>query len=396
MKNRSAILSVCAVSMFITVYNLKAIFLGYIEVQETQPTFWGWNPKNEKDVVHAFQPFSSSSQAQIRNNTYTCRLGNGTVIFPLLPHFIIVGAQKAGTTALAEFLDMVPGLQGTIKREPHYWDLEAPKRAPNKTEAASIWKCRQYRRYADHWDNRKTRNGTMLFEKTPKLLALPHVPSMIPEILPHIPKIIVILRDPIARAYSHYKMTLKISSDKRKIAVLPFGHRVAKTIHHLRSLGVNIPIFDPNATGVIRWEDQEFSVIPSELEPHLKFTDMLLRGCYSRQISNWMQHFDLGKSLKVLQYERLERNQSEVLQDLLTFVGGPPHNLSYEILKKDFGPTRSREKKPADSSFVPTIPFKNTPWSLRKETVTYLKHFYKPYNDELANLLGENWRGIWD
>ena len=121
MKNRSAILSVCAVSMFITVYNLKAIFLGYIEVQETQPTFWGWNPKNEKDVVHAFQPFSSSSQAQIWNNTYTCRLGNGTVTFPLLPHFIIVGAQKAGTTALAEFLDMVPGLQGTIKRELLRW-----------------------------------------------------------------------------------------------------------------------------------------------------------------------------------------------------------------------------------------------------------------------------------
>jgi len=50
-----------------------------------------------------------------------------------------VGAQKAGITALKEFLDMVPGLLGTIKREPHYqyWDIEAPKRAPNKNEAAA-------------------------------------------------------------------------------------------------------------------------------------------------------------------------------------------------------------------------------------------------------------------
>jgi len=303
-----------------------------------------------------------------------------------------VGAQKAGTTALKEFLDMVPGLLGTIKREAHYWDFEAPKRAPNKNEAAVDWKCREYRRYAARWDTRKIRDGTMFFEKTPSLLALPHVASMIIEILPHTPKIIVILRDPIARAYSHYQMAWKFSSDKRE-TFLPFGHGVAKTIHHLRSLGVNIPIFDPNATGVIKWEDREFSVIPSELEPHLNFMDILLRGCYSRQISNWMQHFDLGKSLKVLQYERLERNQAEVLQDLLTFVGGPPHNISDEVLQENLGPTR--RKKPADPSFVPKIPL-NTPWPLRKETLTYLKHFYKPYNDELANLLGEHWRGIWD
>jgi len=64
MKNRSTFLSVRAVSMFITVCILKAIFLGYIEVQEMQQKFWGLSTK-EKDVVDAFPPFSPSLQAQI-------------------------------------------------------------------------------------------------------------------------------------------------------------------------------------------------------------------------------------------------------------------------------------------------------------------------------------------
>jgi len=32
---------------------------------------------------------------------------------------------------------------------------------------------------------------------------------------------------------------------------------------------------------------------------------------------------------------------------------------------------------------------------MSNSTEEYLERFFKPYNDELADLLGEEWRGVW-
>ena len=47
------------------------------------------------------------------------------------PNFFIVGAQKAGTTSLYEYLRVIPGIYFPLKKEPHYFDTKTvPDDAP--------------------------------------------------------------------------------------------------------------------------------------------------------------------------------------------------------------------------------------------------------------------------
>ena len=35
-------------------------------------------------------------------------------------------------------------------------------------------------------------------------------------------------------------------------------------------------------------------------------------------------------------------------------------------------------------------------WTIDDENRELLRKFYEPYNNDLADLLGEEWRGVWD
>jgi len=107
---------------------------------------------------------------------------------------------------------------------------------------------------------------------------------------------------------------------------------------------------------------------------------VLTRGFYAEQLSMWMRHFELDKSLKVIQYERFLENRTAVLAEVLEFVGAPPIGLEDLDLEKSYSPER------AGAPYKGKIP----------DTIhEYLRRFYKPYNDELADLLGEEWRDVW-
>ena len=66
--------------------------------------------------------------------------------------------------------------------------------------------------------------------------------------------------------------------------------------------------------------------------------------------------------------------------EILDWLGVPSHHWTEKDLKDDHGPVQF-------SVPVPTM---------SEEIKTYLKHIYQPFNDKLADLLGENWRGVWD
>jgi hypothetical protein len=95
-----------------------------------------------------------------------------------------------------------------------------------------------------------------------------------------------------------------------------------------------------------------------------------------------MEHFTLGESLKIIRYEVFKQNTTAVLQEIFEFMGAPPHGIKKEELETCYSLRKNQQNK--------TVP------PLTNETKAYLERFYKPYNDELADLLGEDWRGVWD
>ena len=109
--------------------------------------------------------------------------------------FMIVGAQKCGTTALARFLSRHPEICMAVPKEVHLFD---------SPQFSSDWTPERiderYRPCFDHCTDAR-----VLGEATPIYLFLPGIARDLERYNPDL-KLIVLLNDPVERAVSHYYM----------------------------------------------------------------------------------------------------------------------------------------------------------------------------------------------
>ena len=103
----------------------------------------------------------------------------------VLPNFLIIGVQKSGTTSLMHYLNAHPDVFVPLN-EIHYFDWNFDRGVD--------W-------YKAHFADVTTEHA--VGEKTPEYIYYDQVPARMVEILPE-PRLIVILRNPVDRAYSHY------------------------------------------------------------------------------------------------------------------------------------------------------------------------------------------------
>lgn len=113
--------------------------------------------------------------------------------YHLFPSFIIIGAQKSGTTYLYSLLRQHPDIIEPVNKEAHFFDYQ------HNYDRGSI----QYKTSFD-LSYRHPSNG-MTFEATPDYLACPSTPSRVAKMFPDM-KFVVILRNPTSRAFSAWKM----------------------------------------------------------------------------------------------------------------------------------------------------------------------------------------------
>ena len=109
------------------------------------------------------------------------------------PDFTIIGAQKAGTTALYEYLSKHPQIQPTKEKELHYFDSEDRYKLGSQFYR-SLFQCGT--------------NSKLTFDASGGYLNHDKAPGRIYAHNPNI-KIIVLLRDPVERAYSAWNMYRK-------------------------------------------------------------------------------------------------------------------------------------------------------------------------------------------
>jgi hypothetical protein len=120
------------------------------------------------------------------------------------PDFLIIGAPKAGTTALHAALAQHPQVYASTPKEPKYWlcdDAPPPAwRGPGDAHSQQewIWRRDEYDRvFAD------AEPGQLRGESTPFYLWNRGAHRRIGEALPGV-KLISVVRDPIDRAYSNW------------------------------------------------------------------------------------------------------------------------------------------------------------------------------------------------
>ena len=105
--------------------------------------------------------------------------------------FLIIGAQKCGTTALFKYLNEHPNLKGAKKKEIDYFNYHYLYGLGEK------W-------YHSNW-NKFYNKGTINFSANPEDLYFRLSPERIAKYNPKM-KFICLVRDPVERAFSQYMM----------------------------------------------------------------------------------------------------------------------------------------------------------------------------------------------
>ena len=119
------------------------------------------------------------------------------------PNFFIVGAPRSGTTSLYIYLRGVPGIYMSPVKEPNYFAPDLYTRYRGKPILAfGKYFCNRAK-YLELFENVK--DEVAVGEASASYLSDYETPGRIKEAVPSA-RIIMILRDPVERAYSHYLM----------------------------------------------------------------------------------------------------------------------------------------------------------------------------------------------
>lgn len=132
-----------------------------------------------------------------------------------LPNFIIIGAAKAGTTALYFYLDQHPEVFMSPVKETQYFVRSAkdiPHRVPYDAEKAKNWIDTE-EKYLALFEG--VTGEKAIGEASPGYMSLPWVAERIDRAIPGV-KLVAILRDPVKRAFSHYLMLVRNGREKRR------------------------------------------------------------------------------------------------------------------------------------------------------------------------------------
>lgn len=124
-----------------------------------------------------------------------------------LPNLIIIGANKAGTTSLHEYLDQHPEIFMSDPKEPMFF-AHSPSSKANKQcsrgclppQRDVVDTLEKYQKLFEQGGNHKIRG-----ESSTAYLANPSCAKKIAGLLPAV-KIVAVLRNPVDRAYSNYVM----------------------------------------------------------------------------------------------------------------------------------------------------------------------------------------------
>ncbi|MEZ4720827.1 MAG: sulfotransferase domain-containing protein [Flavobacteriales bacterium] len=277
-----------------------------------------------------YLPRLGANGAESKKTRFIAQLG-GCV----KPSFMIIGAQKAGTSALHAMLSKNESIEQPMRKEVHYFDVDELYNSMGVDYYHSFFPRRPiFKKLGLKYT---TDNGQLTFESTPDYLYHPKAAERIFAYNPNI-KLIVVLRDPSQRAYSGWNMYRSYENHKL------YSHQF-----ETRSFGLAI--------------SDEMKVVENEGwydDPR----GYVRRGLYARQLKLFLTFFDRTQLL-VLNQKELKNNAQGVVEKVCDFLSIAPNKVDNEQIHK-----RTYEE-----------PYPN-------EILDTLSEFYEPHNRDLFDLLG--------
>jgi hypothetical protein len=258
--------------------------------------------------------------------------------------FLIIGAQKAATSSLYTYLVKHPNILPAKTKEVNYFNIDS------NYSKGNTWYKQQFTQYINPFKKH------LSFEATPEYLYMPYAPERIYKYNPKI-KLIVVLREPVERAYSAWNMFKKLHKLNKVPSVIEKGY-IEHADNNLRKVlfASEFPSFED----CINLEMKYIQDKANFLEP-----SFVRRGLYAQQIERYFQFFSKEQFL-FLDYSDFEGNLNKVLLQTTQFLEIEPLKMNvnnYQVANKGV-------------------------YDLEKPLIfSELHNYYKPYNDKLNNLI---------
>jgi len=193
-----------------------------------------------------------------------------------MPDFLIIGAQKCGTTSLYSYLTQHPRVMAGYKKEVHFFDN------PNHFRKGIKW-------YRAHFPCVPNREKSLVGEATPAYLCHPQVPERVCEAMPRT-RLIVLLRNPVDRTFSHYCHRIRHGTETRSFE------------------------------SAIRGGEK-------------KFSSYLARGIYADQLKRWLALFPREQFL-ILKSEALFQHPEDTFSKVTEFLHLPAWHPDPNMFRK--------------------------------------------------------------
>ncbi|MBU1156276.1 MAG: sulfotransferase domain-containing protein [Proteobacteria bacterium] len=275
----------------------------------------------------------------------------------MLPSFLVIGAQRSGTTSLFQVL----------RRHPQVF-------IPDVKEVNFFFHDNHYRRGVEYYQSvfaDAAPSSLAVGEASPGYICKPGVAGRIHELLPSV-KLVAVLRNPVDRAYSQYW-------DNRRFLAEPLSFEQA---------------IDVALTPEYRHGERGY----------------FSRGAYIDQIESYLELFKREQML-VLIFEDLKKDPEAVFSRCFEFLGVDPAFRCPEMTKASnssmvwdnpvhsFFLRRNKYQKWVPKHWIkqacrgPLVTRKYPPMS--REARERLLEFYRPYNQRLEAFLGrelERWK----
>ena len=211
--------------------------------------------------------------------------GRATARWRPRPDFLVIGAQKAGTTALYAYLRWHPGITGPSWKEVSFFDRH-------------WWRGEAW--YRGQFPLRS--RGKLVGEASPSYLFHPLAPERARVMVPDA-KLVALLREPVARAYSQYQHEVSLGRE-------PLSFEDAIAAEEGRTAGeAERLVADPKAFSRAWWDHT-----------------YVARGRYAEQLERWLAVFP-REQLLVVRTEDLGERPAETYASILSFLDAAPHVL---------------------------------------------------------------------
>jgi hypothetical protein len=259
------------------------------------------------------------------------------------PDFMLIGAAKAGTTSLFQYLAKHPDIIPSKKKELLYFSVRQKK--------GLKW-------YLCNFPLKKEKNGRLTFEGSPSYLYYKKGLKRIKHLFPDI-KLIILLRDPINRAYSQWNYN-------REGSPFSLNHPLAKDE---RSFNKAI---------------QDELNNPDSLHTLHKY---IYRSHYSKHLKEVYKRFSDSQIL-VLDFDDLKKEPRRTLTEVTDFLQLEPvyHNYQRSGEKKE---GLLQKKDTDESKKLKSYNVHEYKKEIDPNTKAFLRNYFKPFDKEIVEMTGK-------